>query len=48
MVTAILDRNARVLALSAGAQDLFTKPVDRTELCDRMRALLEEDSPTFW
>jgi two-component system, cell cycle sensor histidine kinase and response regulator CckA len=40
MVTALNDRNARLLGLSAGAEDLLTKPVDRAELCMRVRNLL--------
>jgi two-component system cell cycle sensor histidine kinase/response regulator CckA len=40
MVTALDDRNARVRGLSAGAEDFLTKPVDRVELCVRVRNLL--------
>ena len=40
MVTALDDRNARMLGLSAGAEDLLTKPVDRAELCARVKNLL--------
>jgi PAS domain S-box-containing protein len=40
MVTALDDRKARMLGLSAGAEDLLTKPVDRVELCMRVRNLL--------
>jgi two-component system cell cycle sensor histidine kinase/response regulator CckA len=40
MVTALEDRNARMLGLSAGAEDFLTKPVDRAELCVRVRNLL--------
>ena len=40
MVTALDDRHSRMLALSAGAEDFLTKPVDRTELCVRVRNLL--------
>jgi PleD family two-component response regulator len=40
MVTAVNDRNARMLGLSAGAEDFLTKPVARTELCVRVRNLL--------
>jgi PAS domain S-box-containing protein len=40
MVTALDDRNARMLGLSAGAEDFLTKPVDRAELCMRVRNLL--------
>jgi two-component system cell cycle sensor histidine kinase/response regulator CckA len=40
MVTAVDDRNGRMLGLSAGAEDFLTKPVDRAELCVRVRNLL--------
>ncbi len=40
IVTALDDRNARMLGLSAGAEDFLTKPVDRAELCVRVRNLL--------
>ena len=40
MVTALDDREARLRGLSAGAEDFLTKPVDRTELCVRVRNLL--------
>jgi PAS domain S-box-containing protein len=40
MVTALDDRNARMLGLTSGAEDFLTKPVDRAELCVRVRNLL--------
>ena len=40
MVTGRDDRNAKMLGLSAGAEDFLTKPVDRAELCVRVRNLL--------
>jgi two-component system, sensor histidine kinase and response regulator len=40
MITALNDRHARMLGLSAGAEDFLTKPVDRIELCVRVRNLL--------
>jgi two-component system, cell cycle sensor histidine kinase and response regulator CckA len=40
MITAADDRDARMLGLSAGAEDFLTKPVDRAELCVRVRNLL--------
>ena len=40
MVTALDDRDARMLGLNAGAEDFLTKPVDRAELCVRVRNLL--------
>jgi PAS domain S-box-containing protein len=40
MVTALDHRNDRMRALKAGAEDFLTKPVDRAELCVRVRNLL--------
>ncbi|MEX2109337.1 MAG: response regulator [Gemmatimonadaceae bacterium] len=40
MITALDDRNARMLGLSAGAEDFLSKPVDRAELSVRVRNLL--------
>jgi signal transduction histidine kinase len=40
MLTALDDRNARMLGLSAGAEDFLSKPVDRAELSVRVRNLL--------
>lgn len=40
MLTALDDRNARMHGLNAGAEDFLTKPVDRAELCVRVRNLL--------
>lgn len=40
LVTALDDREARMLGLDAGAEDFLTKPVDRAELCARVRNLL--------
>src|SRR4029077_18834376 len=40
VITALDDRNARMLGLSAGAEDFLSKPVDRAELCVRVRNLL--------
>ena len=40
LVTALDDRNARMLGLNAGAEDFLTKPVDRAELFVRVRNLL--------
>jgi len=39
MVTALNDRNARMLSLGAGAEEFLTKPVDRAELTVRVRNL---------
>jgi two-component system cell cycle sensor histidine kinase/response regulator CckA len=40
MLTAMDDHGARMLALSAGAEDFLTKSVDGAELCVRVRNLL--------
>ena len=40
MVTALIDRGARLAGLTAGAEDFLTKPVDRAELWLRVRNLL--------
>ncbi len=40
MVTAHIDRDARLAGLAAGAEDFLTKPVDRAELWLRVRNLL--------
>jgi signal transduction histidine kinase/DNA-binding response OmpR family regulator len=40
MLTALDDRNARMLGLTAGAEDFLTKPLDRAELSVRVRNLL--------
>lgn len=39
MITALDNRAARIQALSIGAEDFLTKPVDRAELCMRVRNL---------
>ena len=40
MVTALDDRGAKMRGLSVGAEDFLSKPVDRAELCVRVRNLL--------
>jgi signal transduction histidine kinase/DNA-binding response OmpR family regulator len=40
MLTALDDRDAKLLGLSAGAEDFLTKPLDRAELVVRVRNLL--------
>ncbi len=40
MVTALVDRDARLSSLASGAEDFLTKPVDRAELSLRVRNLL--------
>jgi DNA-binding response OmpR family regulator len=44
MVSAVHDRDAKALALSAGADDFLAKPFDRAELCLRIRKLLAAES----
>ncbi len=45
MLSALDDRNSRMHGLSAGAEDFLTKPVNRTELCLRVRNLLRLIKP---
>jgi signal transduction histidine kinase len=40
MLTALDDRGARMAGLSCGAEDFLSKPLDRAELCVRVRNLL--------
>ena len=40
MLTALDDRNSRKLGLGAGAEDFLSKPVDRVELCARVKNVL--------
>jgi two-component system, sensor histidine kinase and response regulator len=40
LLTDLNERHARMLGLNAGAEDFLTKPVDRAELCVRVRNLL--------
>ncbi len=40
MITALSDRDARMRGLNAGAEDFLSKPVDRAELCVRVKNLL--------
>ena len=40
MLTALDDRNSKVHGLRAGAEDFLTKPVNRAELCARVKTLL--------
>ncbi|CAN5918969.1 ATP-binding protein [soil metagenome] len=48
LITALDDRNARVLALSCGADDFLTKPFDRAELCTRVKSeLAKREEPAL-
>jgi two-component system, sensor histidine kinase and response regulator len=40
IITALDDSDARLLGLNAGAEDFLSKPVDRAELCVRVRNLV--------
>ena len=40
LISGLDDRDARLLGRSAGAEDFLTKPVDRAELCMRVRKVL--------
>lgn len=40
MVSSLDDKNSRMHGLRAGAEEFLTKPVDRAELCVRVRNLL--------
>jgi DNA-binding response OmpR family regulator len=40
MITALDSRDARMLGMSAGVDRFLAKPVDRAELCERVKALL--------
>ena len=40
MLTALADRKAKLYGLGAGAEDFLNKPIDRAELCMRVRNLL--------
>ena len=40
MVTALTDRSSRLVGIMAGADDVLTKPVDRSELGLKVRNLL--------
>jgi CheY-like chemotaxis protein len=45
ILTALDDRNSRLHGLSAGAEEFLTKPVNRHELCLRVRNLLRLMEP---
>jgi len=41
MMTALDGNTVREQAFAAGAEDVFHKPLDRAQLCGRVKALLE-------
>jgi PleD family two-component response regulator len=45
MITALSDQATRQRARHAGADDFFTKPLDRIALCLRVRELLKPAAP---
>ena len=40
LLTSLDDQNSRAHGLRAGAEDVLSKPVNRAELCDRVRVML--------
>jgi len=40
VITALADRDARIKSIELGGTDLLTKPIDRTELCARVKNLV--------
>ncbi len=48
MITHLDDRKARLLGLNAGAEDFLCTPVDRAELCVRVRNLLRLKAFDDW
>lgn len=40
VLSSLDDRNSRTHGMGAGADGFLTKPVDRTELCEKVRAML--------
>lgn len=40
MLSSLDDRNSRTHGMGAGADGFLTKPVDRTELCEKVRTML--------
>lgn len=44
MVTALNDRDARLRATHAGADDFLSKPLNRVELCSRVKSLLRRNA----
>lgn len=47
MISAMTDGKTRTLALAAGADDFFPKPIHRDELARRVRKLLRETFPGY-
>jgi DNA-binding response OmpR family regulator len=45
LLTSLDDQNSRAHGLRAGADGVLTKPVNRAELCERVRSLLRSTNP---
>lgn len=45
VLSSLDDRNSRTHGMGAGADGFLTKPVDRTELCEKVRAMLRDPAP---
>jgi DNA-binding response OmpR family regulator len=46
MLSSLDDRNSRTHGMGAGADGFLTKPVDRTELCAKVRTMLRTPATT--
>lgn len=46
LLTSLGDSNSRAHGLRAGAEDVLAKPINRAELCERVRSLLRAKSAT--
>ena len=46
LVTALSDKHDRIEGIRAGADDFLTRPVDRTELLARVRAIARRKNPS--
>jgi DNA-binding response OmpR family regulator len=47
MISALTDSKTKLLALTAGAEDFLSKPIDRDELVRRVRNLLRKTFPGY-
>jgi CheY-like chemotaxis protein len=45
IISAMYDQATRTRVLSAGAAEFLSKPIDRSELCQRVRAVLGPKTP---